>query len=110
MGPDRAQTVLRLNAKSDAEQQLIDQTKTTLSLVGVPAALSELKTVASGEPDEAGDPELASDKRRLFYQKAQIQLARLLLAASNGGANLPEVLNQFGSMQRLHITRKVEPK
>ena len=110
VGPDRAQTVLRLNAKSDAEQQLINQVETTLSLAGVPAALSQLRTVASGEPDEAGDPELALDKRRLFYQKAQIQFARLLLTASNGGVSLPDVLNRFGSMQRLHITRKAEPK
>jgi len=104
VGPDRAQTLLRLNAKSDAEQQLINQVAATLSSVGASAAISELKAVASGDP---GDPEIAS---KFLYQRAQIQLARLLLGASNGSVGLPDVLKRFGSMQRLHVTRKVELK
>jgi Na+(H+)/acetate symporter ActP len=94
--------------KSDAEQQLIHQVAATLSSVGGPAAISELQAVASGEPDE--DPEPASLNEKYFYQRAQIQLARLLLAASNGSVGLPDVLNRFGSMPRSHVTRTVELK
>jgi hypothetical protein len=105
-GPDREDTLLRVNTSNDAEQALIEQTQATLSTLGIQAAVAELKTIATGDRDEGTmHPKRGVNKQLRFYRTAQIQLARMILSTNSSGADLADMLNSWASRNRLYVTR-----
>jgi hypothetical protein len=105
-GPDRENTLLRVNTSNDAEQALIEQTQTTLSTLGIQAAVAELKAVATGDRDEGTtDPQRGFQQQSRFYRTAQIRLARMILSTNSSAADLADMLHSWASTKRVHVTR-----
>lgn len=105
VGPDRSNTLLRLTATAEARRDLLQQLNQTLLLSGSDGVHAEVKSRSQLKPDESGDPDLASDKRKHFYQNAQQMFARQLFSELERGGRADSALSSFSSDNQINFHR-----